>query len=80
MKPTTYQQFYTYSWFANLAYVKWDSTNTLSPDVEVRAAEGENARKVPTALGTRIFFPSPIGQGWTIPSPDRDQGVRVLER
>ena len=61
MKPTTYQQLYTYSWFANLAYVKWDSNKTASPSAEVGAASDQNVWKVPTALGRRIFFPSPIG-------------------
>ena len=61
MKPTTYQQFYTYSWFANLAYVKWDSSNILSPDAEVNAAADPEFLKVPTALGNKIFRPAPEG-------------------
>ena len=70
MKPTTYQQFYTYSWFANLAYVRWDSSKTASPQAEVDAAAADKVFKVPTALGNKIFRPAPDGQGWTIPSPD----------
>ena len=72
------QGFYTYSWFANLAYVNWRTTSwgsnaTLRDVID----DANNVNRVPgdtettpaiiDTLGEKIFFPTADGgEGWHV--------------
>lgn len=60
----TLLEFYQYSGFSNMAYVKWSSLNTNNSG-EMRDA-ANSANRVPTSLGNIIFNENQ--QNWTVPS------------
>jgi len=47
--------YFKYSLFSDLAYVKWNDANTIDDNSMVAAAAGENVERAPEALGTKIF-------------------------
>jgi Ca2+-binding RTX toxin-like protein len=58
----TLKDFYKYSWFSNMAYVQWSSTNTSDKPTIIATASDPDVARIPTTLGDYIFNQ----RGWSI--------------